>query len=140
MSALWRDARFALRIFVRHPVFSVIAILSLCLGIGANTAIFSVFEKLQLEQLPYRDPSRLVLISEIPPKQKDGFGVCVGSFLAFRDQNHVFDDVGADQFYWAANLTGVDVPQPLIGQRITQGVLPTLGIEPALGRWFLADD
>jgi putative ABC transport system permease protein len=140
MSALWRDARFALRIFVRHPVFSVIAILSLCLGIGANTAIFSVFEKLELEQLPYRDPSRLVLISEIPPKQKDGFGVCVGSFLAFRDQNHVFDAVGADQFYWAANLTGVDVPQPLIGQRITQGVLPTLGIEPAVGRWFLADD
>ena len=140
MTAVWRDARFAWRIFVHNPAFSLIAVLSLCLGIGANTAIFSVFEKMQLEQLPYRDASRLVLISEVAPKQKDGFGVCVGSFLAFRDRNQVFDGIGADQFYWAANLTGGDHPQPLIGQRITQGVLPALGIQPALGRWFLPDD
>ncbi|MGO9259140.1 MAG: ABC transporter permease [Bryobacteraceae bacterium] len=140
MPAFWRDARFAWRIFVRNPAFSLIAILSLCLGIGANTAIFSVFEKLQLEQLPYRDPARLVIISEVAPKEKDGFGVCVGGFLAFRDQNGVFESMGADQFYWPANLTGGDGAQPLIGQRITQGVLPTLGIQPALGRWFLQDD
>src|SRR5581483_11119519 len=103
-------------------------------------AIFSVFEKLQLEELPYRDPSRLVLISEVAPKQKDGFGACVGSFLAFHDQNRVFEAIGADQFYWAANLTRGDGAQPLVGQRITEGVLPALGIQPALGRWFLADD
>ena len=100
MAAFWRDARFAWRIFVRNPAFSLIAILSLCLGIGANTAIFSVFEKLQLEQLPYQDPARLVLVSEVAPKQKDGFGVCVGNFLGFRDQNRVFESIGADQFYW----------------------------------------
>jgi len=140
MPALWKDARFAWRILVRNPAFSLIAILSLCLGIGANTAIFSVFEKLQLEQLPYRDPSRLVIISEVAPKEKDGFGVCVGNFLGFRDQNRVFESIGADQFYWPANLTGGDGAQPLIGQRVTQGVLPTLGIQPALGRWFLEDD
>jgi putative ABC transport system permease protein len=140
MPSLWRDARFAFRMFLRNPSFSLIAILSLSLGIGANTAIFSVFEKLQLEQLPYQDPGRLVLISEIAPKQKDGFGVCVGSFLVFRDQNRVFESIGADQFYWQANLTGGDGAQPLVGQRVTQGVLTTLGIQPALGRWFLSDD
>ena len=72
MLALWNDARFAWRIFVHNPAFTLIAILSLSLGIGANTAIFSVFEKLQLEQLPYRDPARLVIISEVAPRQKDG--------------------------------------------------------------------
>jgi predicted permease len=140
MHAFWKDACFAWRIFVRNPAFSLIAVFSLCLGIGANTAIFSVFEKLQLEQLPYQEPSRLVLISEVAPKQKDGFGVCVGNFIGFRDQNHVFESIGADQFYWPANLTSGDVAQPLIGQRVTQGVLPALGIAPALGRWFLEDD
>ena len=140
MPALWKDARFAWRIFVRNPAFSLIAVLSLALGIGANTAIFSVFEKLQLEQLPYRDASRLVIITEVAPKEKDGYGVCVGNFLGFRDQNRVFESIGADQFYWPANLTGGDAAEPLIGQRVTQAVLPTLGIQPALGRWFLEDD
>jgi putative ABC transport system permease protein len=140
MSAISRDFHFAWRIFVRNPAFSVIAVVSLSLGIGANTAIFSVFQKLQLEQLPYRDSSRLVLISEVPPKQNDGFGACVGSFLAFRDQNRVFDAIGADQFFWPANLTGGEGAQPLIGQRITQQVLPALGVQPALGRWFVPDD
>ena len=73
MSEVWKDARFALRIFVRNPAFTLVAITSLSLGIGANTAIFSVFEKLQLERLPYRDPARLVMISELPPKQHDGY-------------------------------------------------------------------
>src|SRR3989442_11509677 len=121
MLALWNDARFAWRIFVHNPAFSLIAVLSLCLGIGANTGIFSVFEKLQLEQLPYRDPARLVMISEVAPRQKDGLGACVGSFLGFRDQNRVFESMGADQFFWPANLTAADGAQPLMGQRVTQG-------------------
>jgi len=65
---------------------------------------------------------------------------CVGNLLGFRDQNRVFESIGADQFFWPANLTGGDGAQPLMGQRVTQGVLPTLGIQPALGRWFLEDD
>jgi putative ABC transport system permease protein len=140
MSEVWKDARFAWRIFARNPAFTLVAVLSLSLGIGANTAIFSVFEKLQLERLPYRDPARLVMITEVPPKQEDGNGVCVANFLAFRDQNRVFESIGAGGFYSWANLTDVGTARALVGQHVTQGLLPTLGIKPALGRWFLEDD
>ena len=99
MSETWKDARLAWRIFVRNPAFTLVAITSLWLGIGANTAIFSAFEELQLERLPHRDPDRLIMISEVRPRQKDGFGVCVPNFLAFGDQNRVFESIGAAQFY-----------------------------------------
>jgi len=86
VSELWKDARFAWRMFDRNPAFTLVAIMSLSLDIGTNTAIFSAFEKLQLERLPYRDPARLVMISEVAPKQEDRNVVCPSNVLAFRDQ------------------------------------------------------
>jgi hypothetical protein len=89
---LWRDVRYATRLLIRAPGFSAIAIVTLALGIGANTAIFSVVNAVLLLPLPYSDPSRLVLIGE---RESDGSAGNVGyaTFLDWRDRSHAFDEM-----------------------------------------------
>ncbi|MDP8980200.1 MAG: ABC transporter permease [Acidobacteriota bacterium] len=134
-----QDLRYALRTFRKTPGFTAAAVLALALGVGANTAIFSVVHAVLLRPLPYRDPGRLVMVWEKNP--------AIGGFLAPRlpaalknyhawKQSRSFTDMGAME-QLGLNLTGIDKPEQLEAARATADLFSTLGIHPALGRAFL---
>jgi putative ABC transport system permease protein len=131
VETLLQDVRHGVRAMSRTPVFTVTAVVVLALGIGANTAIFSVVDAVLLRPLAYRDPGRLVTILT------DGEGpVSVANYLDWRDQSHAFTAMGAAD-YWSPNLTGSDAPPEHIeGLKVTQNVFPMLGVAPILGRLF----
>ena len=133
-----QDFRYALRWFRKSPGFTTIAILTLALGIGANTAIFSVINAVLLRPLPYRDPARLVLLSERTPN----FPILSTSYLNFkdwRDQAHTFESVGAIRNL-NMTLTGTGEAERLPAQMATSNIFDMLGIRPALGRPFTAQE
>jgi putative ABC transport system permease protein len=136
MNAL-HDIRFALRLLVKSPTFTLIAVLTLALGIGANTAIFTVVNSVLLRPLPFRDPSRLVLVIE--KSKYPTITVSYQNYLDWRDQSHSFESMEA---IYGANmtLTGKGDPERLVARRITAGFLPTLGIAPSIGRNFTAEE
>jgi len=126
-----QDLRYGVRGLLRTPGFTLLAILTLALGIGANTAIFSVVNAVLLNPLAYRDPGRLVTLLHY------GNGpVAPANYIDWRDQSRSFETVAAAQ-YWSPNLTGVDSPEHLTGLQVTQNMFPLLGIAPLLGRTFL---
>jgi predicted permease len=128
---LMQDVRHGARAMLRTPVFSLTALVVLSLGIGANTAIFSVVDAVLLRPLAYRAPGRLVTIL------MDGQSpVSVANYVDWRDQSRSFTAMGAAD-YWSPNLTGVDSPEHITGLKVTQNLFPMLGIDPMLGRWFV---
>jgi putative ABC transport system permease protein len=128
---LVQDLSYGVRLMLRTPGFTVIAVTALALGIGANAAIFSVVNAVLLRPLDYKDPDRLVTILHY------GTGpVAVANYLDWRDQSRSFEAIGAAD-YWSPNLTGRDSPEHLRGLRVTQSVLPMLGIKPLIGRLFV---
>jgi putative ABC transport system permease protein len=137
----WSDIRFALRMLGKNPAFSSIAILTLALGIGANTAIFSVVDAVLLRPLPYSQPDRLVTVSESnrPYDLLTRNAVAPGNFLDWRDRNHVFEQIAAVQLP-GFSLTGLDRPERVLGAATSAGMLRLLGLRPALGREFEAAD
>ncbi|MGC2829125.1 MAG: ABC transporter permease [Candidatus Acidiferrum sp.] len=137
MSKLLQDVRYAFRLLAKNPGFTAIAILTLALGIGANTAIFSVVNGVLLRPLPFRDPSRLVLIAE-----KSSFPVISTSYenyMDWRDQSHSFESMEATRG-GAITLTGAGEPERLNVQMATAGLFPMLGINPHIGRTFLPEE
>ncbi len=126
-----KDLRYGVRSLSRTPGFTALAAITLALGIGANTAIFSVVNAILLQPLPYKDPGRLVTLlhSGADP-------VAVANYIDWRDQSRSFAAMGAAD-YWTPNLTGSGSPEHLWGLRVTQSLMPMLGIEPLLGRLFL---
>ena len=131
---LLKDARYGARTLLRAPVFSLVAVVTLALGIGANTAIFSVVNAVLLRPLPYRNADRLVVALH------DGYSpVAVANYIDWRDQSRSFEAMGAAE-YWSANLTGGETPEHLLGLRVTPNLLPMLGIDPLLGRLFAAGE
>lgn len=125
-----RDLSYSGRTMLRSPAFSAIATVALALGIGANAALFSVVDAVLLRPLAYRDPSRLVTLLH------NGSGpVAPANYADWRDQNNSFETVAAAE-YWTPNLTRDDPPEHIRGLRLTQGLLPMLGVEPLFGRWF----
>ena len=138
MITLWQDLQFGLRMLLKHRGVSVIAVLTLALGIGANTAIFSVVNAVLLNPLPYRDPDRLVSLWENVP----GHGrwrSAPANFLDWKKQNTVFEDVAA---FGASSLTltGDGEPEQLVGTRVSEGYFNVVGVTPILGRAFLAEE
>jgi len=134
---LFQDLRYAFRLLTKSPAFTLIAILTLALGIGANTAIFSVVNGVLLRPLPFRDPARLVLIAE-----KSSFPVISTSYenyLDWRDQSHSFESMEATRGA-AITLTGAGEPLRLNARMATAGLFPMLGIKPVLGRTFLSEE
>src|SRR5581483_897812 len=124
----------------RAPMFTFIAILTLALGIGANTAIFSVLEGVLLKPLPYPNPERLIGIWHTAPgiKIKD-LNVSPSMYFVYRDENHTFQNMGiytGDR----VSVTGVAEPEQVQALLVTAGVLPTLDVQPILGRTFSAKD
>jgi putative ABC transport system permease protein len=139
MDALRRDIRFALRSLARQPGFAAVTIITLALGIGANTAVFSVVNGVLLKPLPYPQSERLHYISsQFPTLGFDQFWVSIPEFVEFRDHNQAFALVGAYSV-GAVNL-GTDTPSRPVRAVVTPELLPTLGVPPIEGRWFTAED
>jgi putative ABC transport system permease protein len=134
MDQLWRDLRYALRQLVRSPGFTAIAVLTLGLGIGANTAIFSVVNAALLRPLPYQDPSSLVKINETRP---DGSlnSVSYPNFIDWRKENGGFRSVALFRDL-AFNLAGRAEPERIAGALVSADFFRTLGITPVMGRYF----
>ncbi|HEY7112574.1 MAG TPA: ABC transporter permease [Thermoanaerobaculia bacterium] len=127
-----QDLRYGLRLLRRSPGFAAVAVGTLALGIGANTAILSVVDAILLRPLPYRDAGSLVAIL------MHGTGpVTPGNFLDWGARSRSFESMGAADL-WSANLTGGDNPEKVAALRMTPEIFPMLGVRPSLGRFFLA--
>jgi predicted permease len=140
MSTLFQDIRYAIRMLVKNPGFTLIALLTLALGIGANTAIFSVVNAVLLRPLPFENPSRLVWAWGKFPLY-DRAAVCPPDFLDYRAQNDVFEHWGAVGYgSLLFNLAGGGKPEQVKGEMVTAGFFETLGVKPLLGRLILTAD
>jgi putative ABC transport system permease protein len=134
MATLLRDLRFGLRMLRRNPAFTVVAILTLALAIGANIAIFSVSSALLLRPFPYRQPQQLVSLQY----SSGEWGLTLLRYELLRDRAHTFEIAA-----WAGdnlNLTGVGEPVQVPVARVTPNFFSMLGVRPALGRAFTPDE
>lgn len=138
LGELLADVLYAVRIHRRTPAFTLMVLATLALGIGANTAIFSVAYGLLLRRLPYVDPSRLVVLRETNPRV-GLLSVSYQNFLDWRKENHTFAAlqlVVSENF----NLAGVNEPENIGGQAVTPGFLAMMGVHPLRGRDFDASE
>jgi predicted permease len=133
------DIHFGLRMLRKNPGFTAAAVIALALGIGANTAIFSVVNGVLIRPLPYRDPSRLVVVSALNQKTQEIFPLCDADFLDWRAQNQVFSDIAAFSAS-GFNITGSGRPEQVRGDVVTAEFFPTLSVIPVLGRTFLPSE
>jgi putative ABC transport system permease protein len=140
MDALIADLRFAVRTLLRRPGFVLAALLTLGVGIGANTAVYSIAEAVLLRPLPLRDPDRLVLVWERNvTRERTRNVVNPGNYLEWRDRNTVFEQIAAFA-PWNMNLSGEFEPLRVDIGAVTFNFFSTLGVAPALGRAFTAED
>ena len=142
MESFVQDVRFALRSLWKARLTSALAILSLALGIGANTAIFSVVRAVLLESLPFRDPQRLVMVYEtyIRPEGKLATGsVAPANYFEWRTQTRIFTDLAA-YMPISRDLGDIAEPERLRGQRVTTNLFELLGARPLVGRTFAESD
>jgi putative ABC transport system permease protein len=136
MSGLFQDLRYALRQLRKSPGFAVVAVTTLALGIGANSAIFSVIDAVLLRPLPFHDPGRLVAVKTTEPGRLDNIGVSYPAFLDWRSRNHVLDGISAfrvDDF----TITGRAEPAHLTGAVVSANMFSVLGVAPVIGRDFV---
>ncbi|MBS1828625.1 MAG: ABC transporter permease [Acidobacteria bacterium] len=142
IESLWFDVRHALRMLGKQRAFSVAALLSLALGIGANTAIFSVVHSILIRPLPYPNAERLVSVNHSAVLHGQAIKdtrISPGMYAAYKSGIEVFEEFGV----WTSGtgtVTGVGEPDPILTVTVTQGVLPLLGVQPAWGRWFSSED
>jgi putative ABC transport system permease protein len=141
MNGLIQDLKYGLRMLAKNPGFTAVAVLTLALGIGANTAVFSLVDTILLRPLPYRDPGQLVVVSETLPQMgwESDVGMAAGEYLDYRDRNRSFAQVAA---YEASgfNLTGDGTPLRVNAAAVTASVFPLLGVPARLGRTFTVDE
>jgi predicted permease len=141
MESLSDQLRQVLRRLSRSPIFTVITIITLAAGVGANIAVFSVVEGVLLKPLPYPRAETLVGVWHTAPDlNMDEVNMAPSNYFIYREQNRVFEDIGVYQGYSVA-VTGQGNPEQVPALVATDGVLPTLGVAPMIGRWFSrADD
>ena len=144
LDTLFQDLRYAFRAFRREAAFTTFAILIVGLGIGACSTVFSLINALLLRPLPFRDPGRLVWVSN-DGKEGDMSGqtVPVGPFLDLREQSHAFSDVAAYYAFYGRGdnkMTGDGEPERLSGVPVSQNLFPLLGVQPQLGRIFTEEE
>jgi predicted permease len=140
MEILWQDMCYSVRMLFKNPGFTAVAILSLAIGIGANSAIFSVANALLLRPLPYKDADRLSILWNRSPGlnvAQDWFSP--GQYLDIKIENHVFDHVAAT-LGGSFNFTGQGTPEHIEGARVSSSLFPLLGTEAKLGRVFLPEE
>src|SRR5262245_52058636 len=140
MEALWQDLRLGARSLFKHPTFTIVAVITLALGVGANTAIFSVVHAILLQSLPYPDADRLVMVWETRRSNPSGQNVInMGNFFDWKEQNRVFEDMAAFSGR-SVNLTSGGEPEEIPSQVATTGLFNILGVAPILGRTFAPDE
>jgi putative ABC transport system permease protein len=136
----WQDARYGARMLRKNPGFTAIAVLTLALGIGANTAIFSIVNAVLLRALPYPDPDQLVLMFNVPLQQPDALSsISYRDFTLCREQNRVFSEIAGNAFH-DLTLTGVDEPSIVNAAAVTPEIFPLLNAKPLAGRTLLPED
>jgi putative ABC transport system permease protein len=136
METLWQDLRYSGRMLLKHPGFTLIAVLTLTLGIGANTAIFSIVNAVLLRPFPYNAPEQLVIVGEYV----EGGSVSYPNFADWKDDRKVFDGASAVRSNESFNFTGAGDPERLQGRLVSAGFLSLLGVSPLVGRDFIAED
>lgn len=138
MRSFWQDVRFGLRVLAKNPAFTAIAVLTLALGIGANTALFSVVNGVLLSPLPFPNPEQLYAVYSTSPNFEES-SISYPNFLDWQKQNHSFSDLGAfrtDDY----NLTGVGEPERLHAHMVSAEFFPAYGLNPVLGRNFRPEE
>jgi putative ABC transport system permease protein len=135
-----RDLKYALRSSIKNPVFSLIAVVTIAIGIGANVLVFSLVERILLNPLPYHEPDRLVrLVQSYPQAGLDTWGLSAANFVRYRDQNRSLDAVAA--FTSAGiTMTGANTPEFLQATRVTADFFKVFGVNPILGRTFQPEE
>ncbi len=140
MDWILKDARYALRSLLKTPGFTVVAVLTIALGIGANTAIFSVVRAVLLAPLPYQDADELVAVyGVLSARDVDDFPFSPGDYAALRDQSELFEDVAAASSF-SVSLTGEGEPVQVMAGFVTYNLFDVLGVSPLVGRGFVAED
>ncbi len=137
METLWKDFRYSLRMLRSRPTFTTIVALSLALGIGATSAIFSVINAVTLRPLPYRDPERLVVVQW--QNLKSGVRndrVSPDVYHAWKKNNHVFEEMAVFAVWDSQTLSDEGAPEPVYVHMVSANFFPMLGVRPALGRFF----
>jgi putative ABC transport system permease protein len=136
----WQDIRFGTRMLLNKPGFTLIAVITLALGVGANSVIFSFFNGILLRPLPFQQPEQLVLLDEITSKRgAASLGVSFPNYLDWRAQNQVFSDLGGYQDI-TFTLTGVGDAEELPGAMASDRLFELLGVAPQLGRTFTPEE
>ena len=138
LSDLWRDIRYAVRMLRKNPGFAAVVVITLALGIGANTAIFSFVNAVILNPLPFPDSDRLVVINEIS-NQGEEMTVSLLNFRDWQVRAKSFEEIGGYRFD-SFNLTGIGSPQRVVGQLVTLNYFRILGVQPQLGRIFTEEE
>lgn len=140
METLLQDARYAIRTLVKKPGFTAVVVITLALGIGANTAIFSVVNGVLIQPLPFKEPDRLVAVRDTNPKfSNEPIGASFPNFKDWEEQNQVFEHIAA---YSGQTLTLIGEGEPLrvSAQNVSSAFFAMLGAEPILGRTFLPEE
>lgn len=140
LETLWQDLRYGLRMLRKSPGFTTVAILTLAVGIGANTAIFSIVDTVLLRPLPFQDPSRLISLHEgIPRMGYPKMGFSHPDFAVFAREQKSFDALGSFQSEHVA-ITGRGEPERISVSRVSASLFPMLGVQPVLGRSFTDEE
>jgi len=144
MQTLWQDLRYGARMLLKNPGFTLVAVTTLSLGIGANSAIFSVVNSVLLRELPYREPRRLVMVWSDRPQLQARTGMTEGpvsaaDFTDWRDQNQSFEQIAALHSQ-SLNITGAGEPKFVGGVRASASLFALLGVEARHGRVFLPEE
>jgi putative ABC transport system permease protein len=138
MENLIQDVRYGLRMLRKSPGFTVVAVVTLALGIGANTAMFSVINSVLLHSLPFLDPSRVMVVwKTMSNGQPNAFST--PAFLEMRQQGDILAHMGVFSGV-SYNLAGKDVPERIAGGKVNSDLFPVLGVQPAIGRGFSPDE
>jgi putative ABC transport system permease protein len=141
LHGFWQDLHYAARSLRKNPGFVSVVVLSLALGIGANSTIFSVLNALLYRPLPYRGADRLVAIWETPLGHPDQWQPPpIAEVLDWQEQNHVFEDIALTSGTESSVLSGINGPEPIHIQDVTPNFFDLLGVKPILGRIFVADE
>src|SRR5688572_7974355 len=140
MDSLLKDIRYGVRSLMKRPALALIAIFTLAVGIGANSAIFSAVNALLINPLPFSEPDRILAIWETQPSRGVVRNeVSMANYLDWRSQNQTFEKLGLYR-WWSPNLTGLDTPERIQAFLVTGNFLDVLGVKPALGRGFADDE
>ena len=140
LDALRQDVRFGVHTLTRRPAFTLMAVLTLGVGMGATTAMFSLIDSVLLKPLPFHQPDRLTMVWEVRSRfNQPRVQAAPSNYLDWAQQVQAFESLAAYSNAFV-NLTGAGTPERLFAAQVTPNLFPTLGVEPLVGRWFVAPE